>query len=76
MTSKRCPSAQIDNEPCSDGAHDHLFLDETNAGTYGCERHITQLLIRFPRSRVVGSAHDPGSGVRIFKAAVAARRNR
>ncbi|GAA2803125.1 hypothetical protein [Streptomyces showdoensis] len=74
MTSTPCPSASIDDEPCTNGAHDHLFLDATNAGAYGCEDHITKLLVRFPRSRVVGSPHDPGSGIRIFKAASAARR--
>lgn len=76
MSTKPCPSAAIDDEPCSVGAHDHLFLDANNAGAYGCEDHILKLLIRFPRGRVVGSPRDPGSGVRIFKAASAARRNR
>ncbi|MET9950176.1 hypothetical protein ABZ135_01325 [Streptomyces sp. NPDC006339] len=73
---KRCPSAEIDDEPCSSGVHDHLFLDADNAGAYGCEDHILKLLLRFPRGRVVGSPHDPGSGIRILKAASTARRNR
>lgn len=73
MPKKRCPSAQIDNDPCTDGAHDHLFLDENQAGAYGCEHHITKLLTRF-RGGIVGSPNEPGSTERIFKAASAARR--
>jgi hypothetical protein len=66
--SKRCPAAEIDNDSCTE-PHDNLFLDADNAGIYGCENHITKLLADHPRGRVVGSPRDPGSGVRIFKAA-------